>query len=343
MTDEFIKTTRKMEEIMSEFDINMIAGEEDFPDYLENKIKPWAKDVLEEGYFESCDGKKIHYARAIHPDEKASLVISHGFCEFIPKYLEVIYYFYQMGYSVFMLEYRGHGFSQRGCKALENELDKVYVKNYQEYVEDLHGFMDQVVTKESLTRKYILFAHSMGGCIATLFLQQYPNYFKKAILSTPMLEMDYKDKSVFTVNMLFILSKILRWGKKYLPGQKGFDNIYKYEGSSSMSETRYRYVFEMRQSEPHYTTYSGTYAWARASAKATKKLQKNASKVRIPVLLFQAGLDTMVKSGGQDKFAENAVNVKMVRYDASKHEIFNASEEIRRDYYLKIYEFLSDL
>ena len=329
--------------MMENFSVDMIAGEEDFPEMMEQKILPWAKANLVDGYFNSFDGRRIHYARAINENEKATIVVSHGFCEFIPKYYEVLYYFYEMGYSVFMLEYRGHGFSQRANEKLEQELDKVYVTDYREYVEDLHGFMDQVVCKESRTGRFILFAHSMGGCIASYFLEEYPNYFKKAILSSPLHEMNFKGTSPVAVNALFILSILLHWNMKYVPGQHGFDDVYGFDHSSCLSENRYRYIFKCREDEPRYTTYGGSYAWTRASVSATKQVVRNASKIAIPVLLFQAGLDTMVEARGQNEFAKAAANVELIRYDESKHEIFNSLDYIRRDYYKKIFDFIGDM
>lgn len=63
-------------------------------------------------------------------------------------------------YSVFFIEHRGHGFSDRADCI--HEWDRVYVKDYGEYVQDMHEFMEQVVKKHSLTHKYYLYAHSMA-------------------------------------------------------------------------------------------------------------------------------------------------------------------------------------
>ena len=86
------------------------------------------------------------------------------------------------------------------------------------------------------------------------------------------------------------------WDLKYVPGQKGFDHVYVFETSSSTSEPRYAYIFNQREQVPQYTSYGGTYAWTRASIKATKQIARDAGKVQIPVLLCQAGRDTMVRA-----------------------------------------------
>ncbi len=316
----------------------MIIGEEDFPEALKNRILPWVQANLEEGYFQSNDGTKIHYHCAIHPEEKASIVISHGFCEFVSKYYEVMYYFYSVGYSVFFLEYRGHGFSDRTVE----EMDRVTVGSYEEYVEDLHGFVEQVVKKNSLSHRYLLFAHSMGGCIASLYLEEHPEIFERAVLSAPLLQMNYGNTSDFAVSILMAISKVLPWDLKYVPGQHGFDNRYAFETSSAQSEPRYAYVFSERQREPHYTSYGGTYAWTRASIKAIKRVHKHLNQIQIPVLICQAGLDNMVRPDGQKRFAEDTVHTRLMTFPTSKHEIFNALYEVRIPYYEAVFGFFEE-
>ena len=124
-----------------------------------------------------------------------------------------------------------------------------------------------------------------------------------------------------------------------MPGQKGFDYTYSFAGSSCLSEVRYAYVFRQRKQTPEYRTYGGTYAWARASLRATRRLEKDAGKVRTPVLLLQAGKDTMVRPGGQEKFAAKSKNTKVARFPDSKHEIFNGTARIRERYYSEVFRF----
>lgn len=314
---------------------HQLFGEEDFAERMETEVKPWIERCLREGYLYSGDRTRLHYCRALHPQEKAAVVFCHGFCEFAGKYHEVMYYFYQMGYSVFFLEHRGHGFSQRYVK----DLDRVYVKSYQEYVDDLKAFLDQTVRKESVSKTLFLFAHSMGGAIGALFLEQNPSYFKKAVLSSPMMQMNFGKIPDWQVKLLVFWSRIARWNTGYVPGQHGFDGTYAFDTSSCLSRARYEYVFRLRKEVPEYTTYGGTYAWTRASVQAIKKLAKNAGSVKIPVLLFQAGRDSMVRPEGQRYFAEHAKHVRTVTFPDSKHEIFNATEEIREAYYQEIFAF----
>ncbi len=66
----------------------------------------------------------------------------------------------------------------------------------------------------------------MGGAIGTLFLEKYPEVFERAVLSSPMLQVNFGKNPTWLVKVLMALSKILRWDLKYVPGQKGFDHVY---------------------------------------------------------------------------------------------------------------------
>ena len=322
--------------------INIIR-EEDFTEQIHTVIADFRKEHVTEGEFTSWDGTVLHYYMAHHPKAKGTIVISHGFCEFFGKYHEVSYYFYEMGYSFFFLDHRGHGYSERKVP----EWDKVYVKDYQEYVEDFRCFMEQIVLPEmkkhgEAQEKLYIFAHSMGGAIATLFLEQYPGYFKAAVLSSPLMEMNVGKYPTFLVRILMGWAKLAGWDYQYVPGQKGFDRIPVFPTSSTLSLPRYEYVFQQRLENPHFQTYGGCYAWTRASLKATRQVIKQAEKIEVPVLLLEAGRDTMVKNEGHIRFCKKAKNVRFITYDDAKHEIFNALQATIDKYYEDVFGFLEE-
>jgi lysophospholipase len=149
--------------------------EEDFASEMEGKVLPFLKDKIKDGYFKNRDGLNLHYQLLINPSEKASIVISHGYCEFTTKYAETMYYFYQMGYSVFAIDHRGHGLSDREVEGYS----KVNINHFEDYVLDFNEFIEKVVKEESLTKRLILFAHSMGGGIGALYIEQFPDVFER--------------------------------------------------------------------------------------------------------------------------------------------------------------------
>ena len=79
--------------------------------------------------------------------------------------------------------------------------------------------MKQIVTKESKSKQYVLFAHSMGGCISTLFMEKYLNYFKCAILSSPMHEMKLGKFKPWQVELISGICGVFGQDKKLASGQ----------------------------------------------------------------------------------------------------------------------------
>ena len=314
---------------------DMIVRDVNFAEEMQNKITPFLKEHAKDGYFVNSDGMRLHYKYLINPQERASIVMCHGFCEFITKYAETIYYFYQMGYSVFIMEHRGHGLSDRQVIGYS----KVHVDDFQDYVKDFNQFIEKIVMGESITEKLYLFAHSMGGGIGAAYLEQYPNVFEKAVLSSPMIELSTNATSRLVVKLVCLLSYLPFFSKRYIPNNHDYDHTFKYPHCSAMSKARYTYQYEEREREPHYQTNGASYSWIREAVNVSKKILKNAHLVSIPVILMQASMDTLVMPEAQAEFCRLAKDAKLVRFEECKHEIFNASDDIIQDYYNQVFEF----
>lgn len=309
---------------------------ESYRRFVEEEIRPWLNEHTEEGYFESFDGRSIHYHAAVNPEEKASVVIVHGFCEFFGKYHETAYRFYQAGYSVFFLELRGHGKSER---TLESEDQRVYVESFDEYVGDIHSFREKVVLSASKTGKLFLFAHSMGGAAGAMYLERYPDDFVCAVLSSPMLKVDYGGLPDPAIDALAIYTRIADLGDRFAPGQHEWRGEDQFLKSSCMDRDRYEYQFDQRMEDVHYQTWGGTLAWAAAAKRATEAALKDAALVSVPVLIAQAGNDAMVDNEGQNEFRRQSNMVYLVRFRGAEHELFNADRYNRERWYQTVLNF----
>lgn len=307
-----------------------------FRKLMEEQIHPWMKDHITDGYFHSKDGLNIHYYKAVHPQEKAAVVMVHGFCEFFGKYHEVAYRFYQAGYSVFFIELRGHGKSER---TFESSDQKIYVSDFREYEEDLDAFVHQVVKKESVSGKYILYSHSMGGAVSALYLEDYPKVFRCAVLSSPMLKINYGKIPQTAVDVLSVYSKVRNMAFEYAPGQGSFNPNASLESSSAMDQDRYEYQMNQRIADRDYQTSGGTYGWAVAAQKACDRIMDHVRNITTPVLLCQAGKDRLVRLEGQDAFDRLCDKVTLIRFPESRHEIYNATDEIREPYFKAVISY----
>ena len=308
----------------------------EFETYLNNEIKPWLKDNVHRATIFTEDELHLSSYYAINPNEKASIVIVHGFCEFFGKYHEVAYKFYNEGYSVFFLELRGHGKSDR-----EYPFDdqRVHVDNFDNYVEDVNAFIDQVVKPLSKTNKLFLFSHSMGGAVSSLYLEKYPDIFKCAVLSAPMMKINFGRFPSWTVTAISELYKARDKALDFAIGQHAFTGSYGFEKSNSMDRDRYIYQFYQRVENKDYQTWGSTIGWVNAAINADEELMKNANKVKTPILLLQAEKDVMVENDAQNEFAKKSQMTTLLEFKDAKHELYNGTPEIMKEFYSAVLDF----
>lgn len=325
-----------------------LIGEEDYPEIMRTKVTSWRKHHLRSGKLKTPGGVTLQYYYALRPEAKGTVVFLHGYCEFIGKYRELLYYFYQNGYNVFFHEQRGHGRSSR-ARGVGPEF--VYVRSFRDYERDLKSLLDYkylpllekaVPRSEQMAHRLFLFGHSMGGAVASLFLEDYPEYFDAAILSSPMHEMIMGSGKLpsWKIRSILTYARISRKDKKPLPGSKGFQPDVRFEDSSSMSVNRFAYTQRLRIHYPEYRTSGTTYGWVRAGLTAQKRIRKHADRVQVPVLLLQSGRDALVRPQAQAAFARRSRQTRLIRFPDAKHELMNATMDIRLRYYRDIFRFL---
>lgn len=315
-----------------------LLGEDDFLPAMENENRQWRKEHVTRGQLRSFDGTKLNYYVATPKAPKASIVIVHGMAEFWCKYHEYIWYLYQAGYQVFFMEQRGHGYSE-GKVA---EPDLIYVDNYKTYVEDLLIFIDNIVVPASDGLKKFMIAHSMGGAVGTLFLEKNPGYFDGVILSSPMLRMKAGQMSPAVLFLIKLYATLFGKKKKLGPKQKHFNPNTPIETSSAKSKPRFEYQLNYRRKDEHYQAGSATFGWAVASMSVTNTLPKQYDRIKIPVNIMTAGDDHLVDITACDEFKAKVPQAVIHHYPDSRHEIFNADEATRKQYFTDVLRILGE-
>ena len=314
-----------------------IVRESEYGEHMVYTNKQWRESHVTEGQFTSYDGLSIRYYHAPQDNSpKGCIVMLHGYCGFWGKFHEMAEYYWFAGYEVFFIEHRGHGYSGRQI----DEADIVHVNSYNDYTQDIHQFMTEVVKPHIGNLPCIMFAHSMGGAIGALYLEQHPGVFDAAILSSPMFGIKTDGTPKFLISLMLAKIKLLRQEKLPFPGGKRWNGIPTYEKSSAMSEARYTYIFNQRLEDSHYHTNMMSNGWGYASFRTTPKILKDAGKIDIPVLLLTSGNDALVDSKSHYKFAYSTPNTEFVIYEGAKHELYNGTDEILEDYYRRIFGFL---
>ena len=298
--------------------------EKEFTSQYRNKVLPFYKGC-EQGFFFGCENKRVNYLKFEAEKKDTAVILLPGKSESYIKYAELIYDLKRPGMSFYLLDHRGMGFSER---SFDNDRDKVFVEKFDYYVMDLRKFINTVVEHKKY-KKIFLISHSMGGTVAALYLETFPDDFDGAVLASPMIKLNtgiFPEKAAGLMTDLLIF---LGRGKSYSITQgkrkpKNFKN-----NKLTSSKNRWSLWEDNILSEyPEIKSGGATNRWVNESLKACIKAIKNKHKIKAPILILQAGNDDIVKKEGIDDLCETE-NCKKVILPDSKHEIFMERDSIR--------------
>ena len=314
-------------------------AEAEYGKTMREKIEPFLAEIRREGFFDAKDGFCIHYEMYVHPQSVASVIIAHGFTESAEKFREMAYRCYGRGYSVFALDHRGHGRSDR----LVMPEYLTHVENFADYVEDFERFVDLVVRPNSGSCLLLPFGHSMGGAIVALALVRRPDAYAGAVLNAPMIQASTNGIPLRMAQVLTRVMCAIGLSKKRMPGfAKGYDPEEDFDKSCSMDRSRFNYYQAKRRMTPCLRNTSPTIGWVKNAMEVPDVLLNpaNAGGIRCPVLLLQAEHDHMVENAAQERFIERMPNGRLVQIKGSKHEIAMSPDDVLERYYDTMLDFL---
>ncbi len=317
-------------------DSELIRLEKGFREAMSDEVEPWLTEHTEFGSFKSFDGRKIAYRICGAPNPRANIMLVHGFSEFMEKYNEMIFVLTQHGYNVYAMDLRGHGDSER----LTDDPSKVDVRSFDDYIRDLKCFREMKLGG-SVLPEYIL-GHSMGGAIAILYSETYPDDFSKAVFSSPMVRMRAGGYPFLLVLIVSFLAKLFGKGYSYAAGQHPFDPSSRLEQSSCCSEERYEYIMDMRRADVKDQTWSGTYRWTYAACTSSIRLlgKRNIRRIKCSVLILGAGRDRLVDESYMRRFLARLTGAEYRFFPDARHEIYHGLTRDRERFYSELLEFL---
>jgi lysophospholipase len=323
-----------------------LVRETEFEQRVKEEIEPYWEQNGKKSNFTGVNGIHISYMAFVQENEKGAIVISSGRTESYIKYKELVFDLGRQGYSVYIHDHRGQGYSDR---ILLDHRHKGHVNRFEDYVSDLDTFVRTVVLSQS-HQKLFLLGHSMGGGIATLYIESYPDVFNAAALSSPMHAPDARILVSPEGGCLWF--RVMDWlcddcwagffAKPYKP--KTFaDNEYTH------SEIRYQHLLKTYKENANVQLGGPTRGWCGQACAASPKMLNNTKEIAIPVLVLQAGADTVVTPEGQNTFCHNmkretgnsCYGGAPKRFDGAKHELFIESDEFRIPAISAILDFFS--
>ena len=315
--------------------------ETNYLEQMQQSVLPYLGFRRRTGMFECEPGRKIYYEHYHADHARGYVVLMHGFSEVIDKFSETIWDFLNRGYHVWAMDQREHG---RSFRMLQDP-SIIYIEDSRRLVRDLRMFVKKIVQADPDGRsgERILFGHSMGGGVSACYLEKYPDDFDRAILSSPMLELN-TGIPVWAAQAYARLMISLRKGRNAMPGSAPFKDVPDFEGSCTGCRARYDWWFEVMRKYPEFQMCVPAVRTAMELLRLTRIAgdEKNIRTVRAKVLMFQAGKDTMVESNGQNHWMEILGSQgKLVRLENARHEIYRETDEILETYWKEIDQFLN--
>jgi lysophospholipase len=284
----------------------------------------------ETGMLKGASGVPIYY-RGLKPAAGAdgkiagTVVIAPGYSESLGKYSEVAFDLLQSGFAVVLYDHRGQGRSGR----LLPDSRRAHIDDFENLVHDLHALNAQVI-RPRFPGPYFLLAHSLGGVVGARALEEFPDDFTAAVLSSPMLMV--KVNPWLRAPLQWALAGLSRlgWDQFYVRGPvdpRGFT----FAGNSvSHSQVRYETLqIGLSRLEPEAQVWGVTARWLIEAWRGTEVTRREAARARAPILLLQAGDDRYVVNAAQDEFCRAAPSCRLLRFPEGKHELLMEADVVR--------------
>lgn len=281
---------------------------------------------VQQSSFCTPDNINIAYAMIEHPNKQRAIVISNGRVESYLKYQELMFDLYQQGFSVYALDHRGQGLSDR----LTHNPFQGYVENFSDYTADLAQFIEQIVSPQQHDELFCI-AHSMGCTIASDYLNQYPQTFAAAVFSAPMFgirlpfakslvhwlaqKLDNNRLEAGKVHSTFVLG-----GTHYKPDSFKRNLL-------THSQYRYQHYRNVFEANPQVQLGSPTNHWLLEAMNAAQSTISYAKNSQTPILILQAEKDRIVCNESQNQTLSKHCHKVVI--EGAYHEVFIESDKMR--------------
>jgi lysophospholipase len=291
----------------------------------------------EEGWLEGVGGKRIHYRVFPCAEEKASVVLLPGRTESHIKYAETLFDLNQAGYTVFTLDHRGQGYSER----LSSDPELGHVETFDDYVTDLRTFMREVVAQRAGPNLYFL-AHSMGAAIASGYLLKDKPALRGIVFSSPMLRIHFGRIPRRIVYALTRLRGAFGHAQRSIVPERL--DVDSYGADLTRSEARLAHYRRLLRENPGLRLGPPSNHWMRRAIEATDPLlmPRALHAFPAPVLLLEAGCDTVLRIDANRAFEGLGSWMLKATFPDAMHDLFIERDTVRKKALTVLFLFLQE-
>lgn len=235
-------------------------------------------------------------------EHKGCILITHGFAEHSDCYDHLAKALCQAGWFVFGWDLQGHG---------RSEGKRGYIKDFKEYVRDLHSIIGKLKQDEKLqTQNMHLFGHSMGGLITLLALSDdNAPKVESASFSNPAL--------AIATEVPKIKEMASHWLNQFWPTFT-MNNEVRYHILSRDPEMVASYSKDpLRHTKISAPLYLGM-------LEAMEEAKKKVDKIKVPLFFQISGQDQLIDPQASLDFFKSFSGEKTLKlYEDSFHEVYN--------------------
>jgi len=315
-----------------------LVFQEGYTETMDQTVIPWLAAHRKDERIPARDGKSLYVSRFDADSARGTVLVVHGFTESSEKFLELTHSLLRQGWSVVSYDQRGHGRSWRDERITDGSL--THIDHFETYVQDLETVCEKMLRK--MPKLWMIFCHSMGGAVTSLFLEKHPDVFEKAVFCAPMIACSRGGLPLFVGKTLCRCAKALGQGRKRIFMSKPFAGPEDFATACASGRERFDWYDAMRVRTPALQNNGPSYSWTLEALKVTDRILApgEVEKIRIPVVVYGAEDDSQVLPEQQILFADRLPNGKRKVVPGSRHEIYRSPDAVLFPWWHEILNFL---
>jgi lysophospholipase len=293
-------------------------------------------------YFQSSDGLRIRWGCLPAPpsSSRGTVVLLNGRTEYLEKYAETAADLNQRGFAVYSMDWRGQGLSDR---LTPNRL-KGHVGRFRDYLDDL-GHLVRMAQHHG-PPPYLLMGHSMGGHIGIRYLREYGHPFTRAVLTSPMIDIELPAVPRKLLPIYVKLAGRLGFGQAFTPGGAAYEHKDRIFDDNPLTSDPVRFQRRLAELDAHPQLALGgvTYGWLQAAFDSIERVTAPgyARGLTLPLLIVRATEERIVSLAAQQCFCRQAPDCRLVDIPEARHEVLVETDSKRRLFWEAFDRFLSE-
>lgn len=293
-------------------------------------------------YFQSADGVRIRWGCLPAPPASScgTVVLLNGRTEYMEKYAETAADLNQRGFAIYSMDWRGQGLSDR---LTANRL-KGHVGRFRDYLDDLEHLVQQA--QRQGPSPFLLMGHSMGGHIGIRYLREYDHPFTRAVLTSPMIDIELPAVPRRLLHVYAKLAGRLGFGRVFTPGGAAYEHKDRIFDNNPLTSDPVRFQRRLADldANPRLALGGVTYGWLQAAFDSIDRVAAPgyARGLTLPLLIVRATEERIVSREAQKCFCRRAPDCRLVDIPEARHEVLVETDAKRRLFWEAFDRFVSD-